>query len=209
MTASSPLVHTLRIMDELDAQPRPTPEAVVRQCYEDQGLNLDEGALAQAVKTVEETACHEAPAEVPAQEDRSRFNLGRILLTLLLGSCIVTPLITVGVILSRPTEALSTAQVLRQLRPAVANTTTEEFRAWLKETEAGQAVVKAGQILVVDREGHPEMRWSNVSQEVCHALVEDIWNIPSKRGIAATVDGKSTGFSCQGPSHLIVLTPHL
>lgn len=207
MTASSPLAHTLRIMDELDAQPRPSPEAVVRQCYQDQGLDLDEDALAQAVKAVEtQPKKEERVLDAPVQGPSS----ARIVRNVTLGLVIsLGALVALSVGFSGPSAPPSAADMAGDVRHVVANATTEEFSSWLKEKKMGRAVLAAGDVLVVDREGHPEMRWSNVSQEVCHAMVQDIWESPSTRGIAASVDGKSTGFSCQGPKHLIVLTPHL
>jgi hypothetical protein len=72
------------------------------------------------------------------------------------------------------------------------------------------AIQKLGPITVTDREGRPELRWSQVSQAVCHALVQDIYDYPSPgSGVEVTIDGQNAGVSCAGPNHTIVLTPHL
>lgn len=72
-----------------------------------------------------------------------------------------------------------------------------------------RAIERAGHVTVVDQMGRPELHWSNVSASVCKAFVQDVYGDPSAHGVAATVDGRATDVSCAGPSHEIVLTPHL
>lgn len=77
-------------------------------------------------------------------------------------------------------------------------------------TSADMARMQAlGKLTVVDREGRAEVHWDHISSATCKALVTDIYTHPTTHNVTAFLDGKTTGFSCNTPSHSVVLTPHL
>jgi hypothetical protein len=106
------------------------------------------------------------------------------------------------------------ASAVSQLRSLVAIETTQELQAFFahsggSENAWSQAMRARGRLTITDRVGRPEVQWSGVSAQVCRAMVEDVYQTPSGNGIVVRIDGKNEGVSCDGPTHIITLTPHL
>lgn len=207
-------------------------EALARDCFEKQGMPTE----ARLVATMVPEAPAAAPALVdlksPAPSSRNPFKWVLFIPVLL-------PLSLIAAVFadyaknnaSSSTHAAPSAQAIqwtgiRTVRGMAARLTTDEARTILaapsgsKDVNAiadiygitPEAVVttrRLGKVSVIDRVGRPEVHWSGVSQETCTAIVQDIYGSPSESGVQASVDGKSVGVSCDGPSHEVVLSPHL
>ena len=211
-------------------------EAMARDCFQKQGMET-EAQLVAAV--VNEDPVGVAAAEPPApaltqqtstKASSSAFHLDEFVLVLpiLIFLAGFTTIYLSRII--KDTAASSTRSSppavsaqwtgIRTVRGMAGRLTTDEARSaltgsaldtnteWLTP-EALAITRRLGQVSVIDRVGRPEVHWSGLSQETCTAIVKDIYASPSESGVLATVDGKFVGVSCDGPSHEVVLSPHL
>lgn len=224
------ITEAMQIMDHVEAINPSVPlaaEQLARKCYQEQGLSVDEATFRQVARLMmPKKEGHREPAQGVApktiKEKRSSFlppiKWLEITLGALLGVAVIIvfktmffaltpslPQFLQGHLSSPP----SAKTVVNDVRIAIASENTNQFQAWMTKDNSGKAIQSMGKAMVVNREGRPELQWSGVSAEVCHAMVVDIYDEPSRSGVAAFIDGKSTGFSCAGPNHQILLTPHL
>ena len=202
-------------------------EAMARDCFQKQGMETE----AQAVTAVVESlpgAVASLPAPVKEKSvPPAASNVNRMLEKICLTAICLLPPIAVACAFAcapvTPTESKTVSPQwtgIRTVRGMAARFTTEEAQRVVASSardddtnsitpEAMATTKRLGQVSIIDRVGRPEVHWSGVSQETCTAIVKDIYDSPSERGVVATVDGKSVGVSCDGPSHEVVLSPHI
>jgi hypothetical protein len=214
-----PLIpEALRIMDRMDAPVATTPEALVRQCYLDQGLPLDEDRLRQAKE--ETSIASPLIAEIQPMrraEDiqTSRWDwlpraAGLAIMASSIAAAVMVFFLIGGLIFKgahthKPQSDYTLSLILRG---EVAHDTPAEFKEWLKKDPLGAQVMKEGTITVADRENRTEARWSGLSSATCHAFLKSLYDEPPEI-TQYTIDGATQGIACDGPSHEVLISPKI
>jgi hypothetical protein len=211
---------------------------VAQACYEDQGLSRHARQVPLSAKAMAVTASparklkvdmsNERPTRTVASNNEAgtavvwAFGLSMAFVLGGLGFCILAP---------RPSSQTISASAsvpyhneVVNLRYMAENLTTADVATLAKGVQPDDVssdekhgmtpkdyadIQKLGPLAVIDREDRPELHWSEVSGDVCHALVKNIYASPSSSNVEVTVNGQSVGVSCAKDANAIVLAPRL
>lgn len=205
-------------------------EALARNCFQNQGMETEAQAVTAVVQdlpVIVEPTSKEVPVAVKSKLPAWFFFhlIVRVLFLLAIPALAILVIVLLANEVSEASYASDVPPSPQELavdavRGLAVGLSTERAKSVVSspvrddrtERISPASVVaaqKLGQLSIIDRVGRPEIRWSGISKETCMAFVKDAYRYPDVSTVQTTVDGKAAGVSCDGPSHEVILSPHL